>query len=149
MLSLNPWTLLFTVCNALILFIGLKVFLFKPVMKIIQAREEMIEAQFESASKSQSEAEQMRIDYQEKLHTAQETAEEIITKAKERADQEHKRMIEETRCESEAMLMKAKADIQTEQEKAKLEVQVEVARLAMNAARKIMKTGDTYDTGSN
>ena len=40
MLSLDGWTLFFTVVNVLVLFVGMKVFLFKPVLNTIRQREE-------------------------------------------------------------------------------------------------------------
>ena len=43
------------------------------------------------------------------------------------------------------MLEKAREEIRTEQEQARKEVQADIAILAMEAARKIMKTGDVHD----
>ena len=149
MLSLNPWSIFWTVVNVLVLFLALKKFLVKPVMNVIHAREEMIQQQFDSAQKNQVEAEQMRAAYQEKLNTAHMQAEVIITAAKERAEEEHNQLIEQAHEESERMLMKAKADIQNEQEKAQYEAQGKIVELAIAAARKIMKTGDFHDAGSN
>ena len=50
---------------------------------------------------------------------------------------------------TEHMLEKAKEDIANEQEKAQQAAQAEIAKLAVIAARKIMKTGDAHDTGSS
>ena len=47
------------------------------------------------------------------------------------------------------MLEKAKVDIASEQEKATQAAQAEIAKLALIAARKIVKTGDAHDTGSS
>ncbi|MDD3404315.1 MAG: F0F1 ATP synthase subunit B [Hespellia sp.] len=149
MLSLEPSTLIWTIVNILVLYLGMKKFLFKPVMNIIQKREALIQGQLEEAKKSQDEAQQMKVDYQKKLDAAQQTAEEMVVAAKQRAEAEKNRMLEETRAESDRMLEKAKADIQTEQEKAQMQVQSEIAKLAMSAARKIMKTGERSDAGSN
>lgn len=149
MLSLNPWTILWTVVNILVLFVALKKFLVQPVMNVISAREDMIKQQFDSAKKNQDEAERLRIDYQEKLNTVHAQAEEIIVTAKERAKEEQNQRMEQTEEETKRMIMRAKADIQIEQEKAQHEAQADIAKLAMAAARKIMKSGDVHDTGSN
>ena len=42
MLSIDPWNILWTVVNLLVLYLVFKKFLFKPVMKVINAREDMI-----------------------------------------------------------------------------------------------------------
>ena len=38
MLSIDPWNILWTVVNLLVLYLVFKKFLFKPVMKVINAR---------------------------------------------------------------------------------------------------------------
>ncbi len=149
MLSLNPWSIFWTVVNVLVLFLALKKFLVKPVMDVIHGREEMIQQQFDSARKSQTEAESMKAEYKEKLDTVRTQAEEMITAARERAEQEHNQLIEQAHEESKRMIRKAKVNIQNEQEKAQQEAQAKIAELAILAARKIMKTGDFHDAGSN
>lgn len=149
MLSLNPWSIFWTVVNVLVLFLALKKFLVKPVMDVIHTREDMIQQQFDSAKKNQDEAEQIKVEYQKKLNTAHSQAEEIIIVAKERAKEEHTQLIEQAQEESKRMIKKAKADIQNEQEKAQHEAQAKIAELALAVARKIMKTGDVHDAGSN
>lgn len=145
MLSLDGWTIFFTVLNVLVLFVGLKVFLFKPVLNIIRQREEMIQNQLADAAEKEKAAEQLKNDYQTKLKDAGQKAESIIAEAKARADEEQRLAVEKTREETERMLEKARADIRTEQEQAKKEVQADIAILAMEAARKIMKTGDVHE----
>lgn len=149
MLSLNGWTLFFTVLNVLVLFLGLKKFLLKPVMNVVSQREELIRNQLTNAAETKKQAEQLKDEYQAELATAKDQAEEIIIMAKKRAEEEYNNAIAKTREETEHMLSKAKADILNEQEKAKKEAQDEITKLAIQAARKIMKTGDVHDTGSN
>ena len=149
MLSLNGWTLFFTVLNVLVLFLGLKKFLLKPVMNVVSQREELIQNQLTNAAETKKQAEQLKDEYQAELATAHDQAEEIIVMAKKRAEVEYNNAIAKTREETEHMLSKAKADIMNEQEKAKKEPQDEITKLAIQAARKIMKTGDVHDTGSN
>ena len=142
MLSLDGWTLFFTVVNVLVLFVGLKVFLFKPVLNIIRQREEMIHNQLADAAEKEKAAEQLKTDYQEKLKNASQKAEDIIAEAKARADEEKRLAVEKTKEETEQMLEKARAEIRSG-------VQADIAVLAMEAARKIMKTGDVHDAAGN
>ena len=134
MLSIDPWNILWTVVNLLVLYLVFKKFLFKPVMKVINAREDMIKQQFDDAKKSQEEADALKASYDEKLESAKTEADAAL---------------EKTRKETEVMLEKAKADIATEKEKATEAAQADIARLALIAARKIVKTGDAHDAGSS
>lgn len=149
MLNISPWNLLFTVINILVLYWIFRKFLFQPVMKVINSREELVKQQFENAKKNQDVAEQMKTEYQDKLKTAHVQAEEIIIHAKQRAENEHDQMLLKTREESERMLERAKSDIKSEQVKAKQEVSAEIAKLAMIAAKKILETGELHDAASN
>ena len=60
MLSLNPWDILWTIVNLLVLYAIFRKFLFQPVMNIIHEREDMINKQFEDAQKQQDDAAQMK-----------------------------------------------------------------------------------------
>ena len=148
MLSLNVWNLLFTVINVLVLYLLMKIFLFKPVLAVLEKREEMIAANMEEARKSQQEAESLKSDYEEKLSSAKEEAQAIVHNARELAEQERAGILEKTRVESEQMIEKAKAAILSEQEQAQQEAKEEIARLAVLAARKIIEAGDAHDTDS-
>lgn len=149
MLSLDGWTVFFTIVNVLVLFIGLKVFLFKPVLNIIRQREEMIGQQFAEAAKMEQDAQQMKEEYQEKLKEAGRKAEEIVAGAKERAAEEERLAAARSQEEAARMIARAKEEIRVEQEQAKKEVQADVALLAIEAARKIIKTGEVHEAAGN
>lgn len=149
MLSIDPWNILWTLINLLVLYFIFKKFLFKPVMDVINARQKMIDDQFESAQKDRQDARNLKDKYQEKLESAKSEADSIILEARQRAQKEHDIAVEATKAETQNMLEKAKADIANEQEKATVEAKDKIARLALMAAKKIVETGDTYDTGSN
>ena len=149
MLDIEPWSIFWTVVNIIVLYLGLRKFLFGPIMKVIQKREDLVKGQFDSATNTQDEADRMKAEYREKLAQARQTAEEMVTAAKDRSEQEREKMLEDTRAEQQQMLEKTKADIQVEQEKAQKEAQSEIARLAISAARKIIKSGEENDAGSN
>ena len=148
MLSLEPWTLFWTVFNVLVLFLAMKKFLLKPVMGVIEKRESMIRQQFDEAENAKNQAQAMKEAYTKQLETAHAQADEIITSARARADKEHSQAMEETRKESMKMLDQARKDIESQQEKATQELKSQIADLAMTAARKIILTGDVHDAGS-
>ena len=71
MLSLNPWDILWTIVNLLVLYAIFRKFLFQPVMNIIHEREDMINKQFEDAQKQQDDAAQMKSEYENQLKGAE------------------------------------------------------------------------------
>ena len=149
MLSIDPWNILWTVVNLLVLYAIFKKFLYQPVMNVINARDDLVKSQFEDAKKEQDDAKALKVAYQDKLESAKTEADQIILEARDRAQKEHEMTLEKTRVEADAMLEKAKSDIANEQEKATKAAEAEIAKLALIAARKIVKTGDAHDAGSN
>ncbi len=141
--------MVWTVVNILVLYAVLKKFLLGPVMNIIHEREAMINGQFEAAKQEQETAEQMKLEYSEKLESAHAKAQEIIVGAKQRAEDEYAQTLKRTREESKKMLEKAQTEIESDREIAQRQAQAEIAKLAMLTARKIMKTGDFHDASSN
>ena len=145
MLSLNPWDILWTIVNLLVLYAIFRKFLFQPVMNIIHEREDMINKQFEDAQKQQDDAAQMKSEYENQLKGAREKADQIILAARDQAKEEHEKAVLETQAKTDRMIEKAKADIEKEQKQAQQEVQGEIAKLALIAARKIIETGEAHD----
>lgn len=148
MLSLEPWTIFWTVVNVLVLFVALRHFLIKPVMGVIEQRNEMIRQQFDAAQKTQDEANKMKADYEQQLDTAKEQASDIIAAARVRSEKEHSKAIADTEAERVKMLAQALEDIEKEQANAKKELQSQIMDIAMLAAKKIIMTGDQYDAKS-
>ena len=148
MLSLEPWTIFWTVVNVLVLFVALRHFLIKPVMGVIEQRNEMIRQQFNAAQKTQDEANKMKTDYEQQLDTAKEQAADIIAAARVRSEEEHSKAIADTEAERVKMLAQAREDIEKEQANAKKELQSQIMDIAMLAAKKIIMTGDQYDAKS-
>ena len=148
MLSLEPWTIFWTVVNVLVLFVALRHFLIKPVMGVIEQRNEMIRQQFDAAQKTQDEANKMKADYEQQLDTAKEQASDIIAAARVRSEKEHSKAIADTEAERVKMLAQAREDIEKEQANAKKELQSQIMDIAMLDAKKIIMTGDQYDAKS-
>ena len=148
MLSLEPWTIFWTVVNVLVLFVALRHFLIKPVMGVIEQRNEMIRQQFDAAQKTQDEANKMKADYEQQLDTAKEQASDIIAAARVRSEKEHSKAIADTEAERVKMLAQAREDIEKEQANAKKELQSQIMDIAMLAAKKSIMTGDQYDAKS-
>ena len=145
MLNINPWNMVMIVINLLVLYAIFRKLLYKPVMNVINRREELIQGQFDSAKKTQDDALQLKADYEEKLQKANVKADEIILAARDQAKEEHEKAVLETQAKTDRMIEKAKADIEKEQKQAQQEVQGEIAKLALIAARKIIETGEAHD----
>lgn len=66
-LSIDPTTIVLTLCNTLILFLILKHFLFDKVNNIIEARKNDIEESYKRADAAERRADQLAAEYTERL----------------------------------------------------------------------------------
>lgn len=136
---INWWNILVTMCNTLITFAIIKKFLFKPVRKMLAAREEEVQAMYGNAEKAQTEAEQMRSEYTERLAKAKEEAAEIVGSATRRATVRSEEILKESSQQAAAMMKKAESTIEQERKKAMNELKDEVASLSVMIASKVIE----------
>ena len=134
--SIGWWEILVTMCNTLITFLIIKKFLYKPVRKMLAARSEEVQSMYSNAEKAQSEAEQMRSEYTERLSKAKEEAAEIVGSATRRAAERSDEILRESSQQASAMVKKAERVIEQERIKA---LKDEVADLSVMIASKIVE----------
>lgn len=137
-IGVNFWTALVTLINFLILFFVAKRFLIVPVMKIIQDRQDEIDGMYSDADTAKADAEAMRIEYQEKLDTAQATSDRIVREAVARGQSREDEIIRQANAEASAILEKANADIAQEKKKALNDAKDEISEIAMAIAAKVV-----------
>ena len=96
MLNLNIWNVAFTVINLLVLYLFMKHFLIGPVRSILDERKQMIEHDLDEAKNRETEARQMKEQYQASIGNADEEASRIIEEARNRAAAEYEKVLAQT-----------------------------------------------------
>lgn len=147
MISLNIWSLVFTIINLLVLFLLLKKFLIGPVNNIIAQREEMIHSDMASAKAAKDDADKLKKQYEATLAGVKEECEGIREKSRQDAKTEHDKILAEADRKSHRIMKDAEETIKQEREKALNNMENEVAGLAMTAASKII--GNSIDSNIN
>ena len=138
MLTLN-WELIGNIVNVLILFVLLRIFLFKPVIKVIEKRREYIENQLADAKKVQADADRAKQQYSDILQKANAEADEILKKAETQAKAAYNAAMEQAECEAKKRVEQAEKEIAREREQMLLNVKDEAAEIALLAADKLVK----------
>ena len=139
MLSIDFWNILFTVINLLIFFLIIKFFLLKPIKKVMDKRQQMIQDDFDSASKAKNEAEELKAEYEGNIQSAKDKAAEITETAKRNAESHRATVIENANAEAKAIVEKAQKNAQAEYDKTISRLESEIADLALVAATKVVK----------
>lgn len=143
------WNIIWTVVNLLILFVFLKKFLFSKVLDIIAKRQSMVDSSFSEAKKASEEAAGLKLQYENNLKNADEQAADIISSAKERANEIHDKAVSDTRKETEKMIEEANRVIALEQEKAMQASKQEITCLAVAIASKIISNKSDNNNNSH
>ena len=137
-LNINFFTALFTLINTVVLFLVLKHFLFKPVMKMIQDRQQEIDGMYADAGKAKKEAQQMESEYRQKLEDSVQTGERLVKEAVARGQSREEEIIRQANAQADAIRAKASADIAQEKKKAINDAKNEISDLAMAIAGKVV-----------
>lgn len=138
-ISLDIWTMIFQWCNLLILFYFMKKLLFKPVMNIIEKRQQEIDKLYSDGDAALGEANRLRQEYEEKLSGTKEEAAQLLAQAQNTAQKRSDDMIAAARRESEAIKDKAFSDIELEKKKARDDLKAELSVIAVDIASKVVE----------
>lgn len=138
LLGVNFFTALFTLANTVALFLVLKKFLFKPVLKMIEDRQKEIDGIYSEADTAKSNAEAMQAEYAQKLSEAAQTSERMLKDAVARAQGREEEIIRKANADADAIRDKAAADIALEKKKAMNDAKDEISVIAMAIAGKVV-----------
>lgn len=138
-ISITPWTLIFQICNLLILTALVKKFLFKPVMAVLNKRQAEIDGMYSEADKAEAKAKALKSEYEQRLAAAREEADGLVQSAMRTAQVRSDEIVGEAR--ERAVMLKNKADQEIEQERKKafMDVKNELSGIAVDIASKVVE----------
>ncbi len=134
----DPVKIGWTAINFFILLAILYKFAFNPISNMLEERTNTIESSLKHAEELLVEVEQMRKDSAAELADARKEAQDIVARGTQIAEETKNNIV--TKAEAEAMSMKNKAiaEIRSEKEQALSELRDTTASLAILAAEKIL-----------
>jgi len=147
MLKFEFWSIFEAVANVLILFILLRIFLFKPIKKVMNERTQSIQKDIDDAEKAKQEAEALRQQYSDTISEAKEEASRIIMKAHDDAETERSNIIQKSHEEADEIVSAASETIENERRRVLQQAQSQIADLAIEAASKVI--GANLDDDKN
>lgn len=140
MLELNA-NILWNFVNFIVLCLLLKKFLFKPVLGIIEKREQEIQSAYAAADLQNKKAAALKEQYSKSMEAAKSEADEILNGAKAKSQMEYDNMLKAAKEAAARVMSAAEETISLEKEKALLGIQSEIADIAIAAAAKVSDKG--------
>ncbi|MCH5317658.1 MAG: F0F1 ATP synthase subunit B [Eubacterium sp.] len=143
------WNFLIMLFNLVIFFVLMKVFLFKPITRVMEKRKEMINKQFQEADEANAQAQELKKQYEDKIENINDESQRIIGEAKENARVEASKIIERAEGDADKLLDEAKKQAIVERENEMRAARENIAELAMEAAAKVVGANVSDKTNSD
>jgi F-type H+-transporting ATPase subunit b len=137
-LGLDPKFLLIQAVAFLLLLIVLTKFAFRPLLNILEARQENIRNDLDQAESRRLEMERLQKDYEERLAKIEDEARDKIQQAIKQAEGIRDEILTKARTESEQVLAVGRAEIDRDRIRSMAQMRNEIADLAIHAAQSVV-----------
>ena len=137
--GVNFWTMIFAWVNLLILYLLFKKFLFGPIKKMIDDRQNEIDNIYSDAETARESANELKAEYEKKMSNAAEESEEILKKAVRRAQLKEEEILKEANEQAARTLERAEEQIALEKKQAINDVKNQVSSMAIGIASAVIE----------
>lgn len=138
-ISVNFWHILISLVNLVIMFLIIKKFFYKPVKKMIAKREESIQSQFDRAEDAEKQANELKAEWEDKMTSAKQDADEIIKSASEKAKITADRIVSDANLRAEEIVKRAEGEAELEKKKAEQDIKREIVEVSSTIAEKMLE----------
>ena len=138
-LGVNLWLLIAYLVNFIILLGILRLFAYKPLLRVLDQRAERIRESLAAADRAREEAATSQAAIQEQLNEARREGQRLLDQAREASDRYLEEEMARARQEAEAFVARARSDIQRERDAAIEEVRSNFGDLAITAAEQVIR----------
>lgn len=135
----DPGLFIWTIITFLVLLTLLAKYAWKPLLELLEKREETIRKSLDDAEKAREELERLTTEGDEIIAKARSEAQSIIAEGKSAAEKVRNETIQMAREQASGLLDKAEKQIQAEKDKAIEEIKSEVVDLSLSVAEKLIK----------
>ncbi len=138
-ISVNIWQILISLTNLVLLFLILKKFLYKPVMRVLEQRQKELDAQYEAAENAEKQAYENRNLWEEKLSRADAQADAILQNATENAKYRGDRLVAEAKEQADSIIRIAQNEAELERKKATEGIKREIVEVSGALTEKMLE----------
>ena len=142
-LGLSLWQFIFTIVNFVILVLLLKIFLFKPITKMLDDRKAAIDEALDAADQARLEVESTETKIRDQIAAARAEADDIIADAKKRGEAIRAEIIETAKNDAKDITAAATAQIEEQKKQAIVDLKNQIADMVLLATEKVLSDGLT------
>lgn len=134
----DPGLFIWTILTFLVLFGLLAKFAWKPILDMLQSREDTIRKSLEAAQQARQELERLNQESAQLIATARKEAEAIVTRSRSDAERLKEELKQEARTEAATIVRNAERQIQLETGRAVEQIRQEAVDLSIAIASKLI-----------
>ena len=138
-ISTLPVDLILNLINIALLYLIVRMLVYKPVRKFLDARKEKVSAQLSEAEKAKAEAAEYKARYEEVLRDSEAHAREIIRCGEDEAAEKAAHIVEEANQKAESILREATLRTEAERRDTLDAMKGEIASLAVDISEKLLQ----------
>jgi F-type H+-transporting ATPase subunit b len=139
LVQLDPGLFVWTILTFLLLLTVLAKFAWKPLLKMLKDREDLIRSSLEDAEKAQTELANLNAEREEIINKARSEAQSILSEGKVAASKLKDETLKAAKDQAKLILTDAEKQIRIEKHKAIEEIKSEVVDLSLSVAKKLIK----------
>ena len=138
-LGINLPLLVVFIVNFIILLVMLRLFLYQPVMKVLDERAKKTRDAMELAEATKKEYEQAKGEVQKQIEKGRQEAQGIITQAMQVGERLKEESRQETAKQVQVMIDRARSELEAERDKIVGDLRREFVDISIAAAEKVIK----------
>ena len=139
LVQLDPGLFVWTILTFLLLLTVLAKFAWKPLLKMLKDREDLIRSSLEDAEKAQTELANLNAEREEIINKARSEAQSILSEGKVAASKLKDETLKAAKDQAKSILTDAEKQIRIEKHKVIEEIKSEVVDLSLSVAKKLIK----------
>ena len=137
-IGLNLPGLIAQIINFLLILVLLRMFLYRPILGMLDRRAARIRESLERAEAVQREADRSRAEFEQQMAEARHQGQQIVAQANEIGERMKEEARHDARREAEAIIERARAEIQLERDQALTQLRSQFADLTVLAASRVI-----------
>ena len=138
-MDLHPVDILINIINIVVLFILLRIILWKPVYRLLSERAARVQKELDDSQQAMLEADALKQEYAESLAGIEAQGRNMMRDSQIKATEEADEILGDAREKAKTMVAEARERIAEERERAVENARREVAQLATDMAARILK----------
>jgi len=138
LVQLDPGLFIWTILTFLVLLFVLAKFAWKPLLKMLKEREELIRSSLEDAEKAQVELARLNAEGEDIVNRARSEAQTILSEGKAAAAKLKDETLLSAKEQANSIIAEAENQIKIEKEKAISEIKTEVVELSLSITEKLI-----------